>query len=79
MRAVIRLGRTPRERGDTTNVSGSPDILALDDGSYVVIGVDVTDEVSGLSELGARCAPNERVVRITRSTLVAARPDIPVE
>lgn len=27
MRVVSRLGKTPLERGDTTNVSGSPDIL----------------------------------------------------
>lgn len=79
MRAVSRLGKSPLERGDTTNVSGSPDILALDDGGFAVIGVDITGQVSGLDDLRARCAPDERVVRITRATLVAARPDIPVE
>lgn len=79
MRAVSRLGKTPLERADTTNVSGSPDILTLDDGGFAVIGVDITDRVGGLAELDARCAPDERIVRITRSTLIAARPDIPVE
>ncbi|TDQ53737.1 hypothetical protein [Actinorugispora endophytica] len=77
MRAVRRLGRTPAELGNTTGVSGSPDILELDDGGFAVIGVDVTDEI-GRTPLGdARCAPNERIVRIPRNTLIAAREDIP--
>jgi hypothetical protein len=63
----------------TTDVSGSPDILQLDDGGFAIIGVDITDQVEGLEALPARCAPNERVVRIPRNTLIAARPDIPVE
>jgi hypothetical protein len=45
MKAIRRLGDTPAKRGDTTNVSGSPDILELDDGSFAVIGVDITDEL----------------------------------
>ena len=77
MKAVRRLGKTPTELGTTTGSSGSPDIIELDDGAFAVIGVDVTDSVIGLSGLGARCAPNERVVRIPRVTLTAARPDIP--
>ena len=48
MRAIRRLGTSPAERGDTTNISGSPDILALDDGSFAVIGVDITDELGRL-------------------------------
>jgi hypothetical protein len=49
----------------------------LDDGAFAVIGVDITDEVGDLSALGARCAPNERVVRVPRNTFVAAKTDIP--
>lgn len=77
MEAVRRLGKTPAELGATTGVSGSPDILELDDGAFAVIGVDITDQVGGLSGLGARCAPNERVVRVPRTTLAAAKYDIP--
>jgi hypothetical protein len=77
MRAVRRLGKTPDELGNTTGVSGSPDILELDDGAFAVIGVDITDQVGDLALLGARCAPNERVVRIPRNTLAAAKNDIP--
>lgn len=79
MRAVSRLGKTPFQLGNTTNVSGSPDILALDDGTFAVIGADITEQVEGLDALRARCAPHERVVRVPRNTLVSARPDIPVE
>lgn len=79
MKAIRRLGLSPAERGDTTGVSGSPDILELDDGSFAVIGVDITDEL-GLQPLhDARCAPDERIVRLTRQTLLAASRDIPAE
>ena len=77
MKTFRRLGKTPAELGTTTGVSGSPDILELEDGAFAVIGVDITDQVEGLPGLGARCAPNERVVRIPRVTLTAARHDIP--
>lgn len=77
MRAVRRLGKPPIELGNTTNVSGSPDILELEDGGFAVIGMDITDQVEELGALHAKCAPNERVVRIPRNTLVNARRDIP--
>lgn len=77
MQAIRRLGKTPKERGDTTGVSGSPDILELEDGSFAVIGEDITDQI-GLRPLpDAKCAPNERIVHITRATLVSAKKDIP--
>jgi hypothetical protein len=77
MKAVRRLGKPPAELGNTTGVSGSPDILELDDGAFAVIGVDITDQVSDLDLIGARCAADERVVRIPRNTLAAAKNDIP--
>jgi len=77
MRAVRRLGKTPAELGTTTGVSGSPDILELDDGAFAVIGVDITDRVGDMSAVGARCAVDERVVRVPRTTFVAAKNDIP--
>lgn len=77
MKAMRRLGTTPHERGDTTGVSGSPDILELDDGSFAVIGVDITDQIGERPLLDARCGPGERIVQISRMTLVAAKKDIP--
>lgn len=41
MKEVRRLGKPPKELGNTIGVSGSPDILELDDGSFAVIGVDM--------------------------------------
>jgi hypothetical protein len=77
MKATRRLGKTPAERGDTTDVSGSPDILELDDGAFAVIGVDITDEIGTRPLLDARCAANERIVWISRRTLISAKKDIP--
>lgn len=77
MQAIRRLGKTPTERGDTTGASGSPDILELHDGSFAVIGVDITDRLGERPLPDARCAPNERIVQITRETLISAKKDIP--
>lgn len=79
MKEVRRLGKPPKELGNTIGVSGSPDILELDNGSFAVIGVDVTEELGEIPLPGARCASNERIVRIPRNTLLAARNDIPEE
>jgi hypothetical protein len=77
MKAVRRIGTTPEERDDTTGVSGSPDILELDDGSFAVIGVDITNELGRQPLHDARCAADERIVRVSRKTLMAAKSDIP--
>lgn len=79
MKAITRLGTPPTLRGDTTSISGSPDILALDDGTFAVIGVDITDQLGRTPLEDAMCAPNERIVQITRATLIAAKKDIPDE
>jgi hypothetical protein len=77
MRAIRRLGITPAARGDTSSVSGSPDILELDDGAFAVIGADITGQLGSQPLPDARCAPDERIVRISRKTLIEARKDIP--
>lgn len=77
MKAVRRIGTTPAERGETTGVSGSPDILELDDGSFAVIGVDITDELGRQPLRDARCAADERIVHVSRKMLAAAKKDIP--
>ncbi|QKW39658.1 MULTISPECIES: hypothetical protein [Actinomadura] len=79
MKVIGRLGKAPAERGDTTSTTGSPDILTLSDGAFAVIGVDITDELGPNPMKDARCAPDERIVRITRATLIAAKKDIPDE
>jgi hypothetical protein len=77
MRVVRRLGLTPAELGNTTGATGSPDILELDDGDFAVIGRDITDMLGPTPLPDARCAHDERIVLVPRSTLIAARADIP--
>lgn len=77
MRVIRRIGKTPVERGDTTGVSGSPDLLELDDGSFAVIGPDITDELGRQPLEDSRCADHERIVKVPRHMLIAAKKEIP--
>ncbi len=71
-----RLGVSPRERGSATNCS-CPDIFELADGRFAVIGTDLTENLDGALPADASRADYERIVVITRETLVRAKPDIP--
>lgn len=57
--------------------SGCPDILELDTGDFAVIGTDITAQADGKLPAGSGCGPDERIVRLPRRVLVAARADIP--
>ncbi|MFI2375614.1 hypothetical protein ACH5AO_11165 [Streptomyces sp. NPDC018964] len=73
---VRRLGVAPRHRGSTGGGT-CPDIFELADGNFAVIGTDATDSLdSQLPEDAAR-ADYERIVVITRETLIKAKADIP--
>ena len=54
-----------------------PDIFELADGTFAIIGEDITAESKASLPPGAGCGQGERIVRIPRKLLVAARPDIP--
>ncbi|MFD8075767.1 hypothetical protein ACFV3E_24320 [Streptomyces sp. NPDC059718] len=60
-------------------MSGStcPDIFELSDGRFAVIGTDMTSELDGALPSDAGRADDERIVVITRETLVRAKADIP--
>jgi hypothetical protein len=73
---VRRLGRTPQQRGSLNNGT-CPDIFELSDGSFAVIGTDRTDELESKLPPGAARADYERIVVVTRDTLVYAKRDIP--
>ncbi len=78
MKFLRRLGPDPHANGQrTANLSGCPDILALDTGDFAVIGKDITDEACGRLPPTVGCGPDERVVLLPRKTLVLARADIP--
>jgi hypothetical protein len=77
MDIVRRLGSTPRERGSISNGT-CPDIFEVSDGSFAVIGRDVTEELRGVLPPDAGVASYERIVLISRKTLLDAGPDIPL-
>ena len=73
-----RLGQDPHLNGaQTMALAGCPDILELADGSYAVIGIDITDQAKADMFPTAGCGPDERVVRIPRKLLIGAKADIP--
>ncbi|MFE3854789.1 hypothetical protein ACFXPN_27110 [Streptomyces griseorubiginosus] len=76
MRIVRRIGASPRERG---SMSGDtcPDIFELSDGNFAVIGTEATDELDNLLPADAARADYERIVIVSRETLVRAKTDIP--
>ncbi|MEU5892902.1 hypothetical protein ABZ835_39600 [Streptomyces sp. NPDC047461] len=73
---VRRLGDSPRQRGSLSG-ENCPDILELSDGSFAIIGTDRTDELDGQLPTDASRADYERIVVITRETLIRAKKDIP--
>lgn len=73
-----RLGPDPHANGQQTpGLSGCPDILELQDGDFAIIGADITDSAGANLPAGVSCGLDERIVRIPRRTLVAAKSDIP--
>ena len=71
-----RLGATPQQRG-SLNGQTCPDIFELSDGNFAVIGTDQTAALDGKLPSDAGRADYERIVVITRETLVRAKADIP--
>ncbi|MFC9509530.1 hypothetical protein [Streptomyces sp. NPDC057002] len=73
---IRRLGVAPRYRGSAGGGT-CPDIFELADGNFAVIGTDVTDSLDTQLPADAGRADYERIVVITRETLVKAKKDIP--
>lgn len=76
MKIVRRVGATPRERGSAAGQS-CPDIFELSDGTFAVIGREATAELDPKLPPDAARADHERIVVITRETLLRAKQDIP--
>lgn len=72
-----RLGPDPRARRGCVSCENCPDVLEDRDGTFLVIGEDVTEQVRAHLAFGASCGPNERIIRVPRTTLVGAKADIP--
>ncbi|WP_327359094.1 hypothetical protein [Streptomyces sp. NBC_01304] len=71
-----RLGATPQQRGSLSG-GNCPDIFELSDGSFAIIGTDRTDALDGQLPFDASRGNHERIVVITRETLLRAKTDIP--
>ncbi|MEU5892904.1 hypothetical protein ABZ835_39610 [Streptomyces sp. NPDC047461] len=75
VRITRRLGDSPRNRGSSG--ATCPDIFELSDGNFAVIGTDRTKELDGGLPADSARADQERIVVITRETLIRAKKDIP--
>ncbi|WP_367321399.1 hypothetical protein [Streptomyces sp. HUAS ZL42] len=73
---VRRLGDPPRLRGSQTGET-CPDIFELSDGTFAVIGTEATVALDASLPPGAVRGDHERIVVITRETLIRAKRDIP--
>jgi len=76
VRIVRRVGASPRERGSASGQT-CPDIFELSDGDFAVIGREATAELDSELPPDAARADYERIVVISRETLLRAKRDIP--
>ena len=72
-----RLGTAPSQReGACVACNNCPDLFELPDGDFAVIGPDATADIAPHLPADAGCGPGERIVRVPRAVLLAARADI---
>ncbi len=72
-----RLGTDPHASGrKSVALNGCPDFWELSDGDIAVIGIDITQDCVGKLPPTAGCGPDERVIRIPRAVVLAAKHDI---
>ncbi|HEX6469879.1 MAG TPA: hypothetical protein VF069_12350 [Streptosporangiaceae bacterium] len=74
-----RLGKSAHELGTTTGEASCPDIWELDNGDIAVIGTEFSAAYRARLPEGVSVDPGEGLVVIPRSTIVAAKVDIPDE
>ncbi|MEU6996383.1 hypothetical protein ABZ953_37750 [Streptomyces sp. NPDC046465] len=76
MKIVRRIGAPPGRRG-CSSAQNCPDVFELSDGRFAVIGTDCTHELDAELPPDAGRADYERIVVVTRETLIRAKSDIP--
>jgi hypothetical protein len=76
LKIVRRVGASPQERGSGSGQT-CPDIFELSDGNFAVIGTEATAILDKELPPDAARAEHERIVIITRDTLLRAKNDIP--
>lgn len=73
---VRRLGKA-QASFSCVSLDACPEILELSDGTFAIIGKDITAESHTRLPAGVGCGPDERVVVIPRSLLIQSKRDIP--
>ncbi|WP_415949249.1 hypothetical protein [Streptomyces sp. KLOTTS4A1] len=76
MKIVRRIGVPPSARG-SASAATCPDVFELSDGNFAVIGTEATADLKDKLPADAGVADYERVVIVSRETLVRAKADIP--
>ncbi|MFE0249503.1 hypothetical protein [Streptomyces sp. NPDC059010] len=71
-----RLGTVPKKRGSRVGET-CPDIFELSDGNFAIIGTEATAALGPHLPPDAARADYERIVVISRDTLIHAKKDIP--
>jgi len=72
-----RFGKSAHDLGTTSGEGSCPDIWELDNGDIVVIGTNLTSAYAERLPKGVSVDPGESLVVIPRSTIIAAKADIP--
>jgi hypothetical protein len=72
-----RWGKSSHELGNTSGDGSCPDVWELSNGDVAVIGQDLTDSYRDRLPEGVSVDPGESLIIIPRSTMIAARADIP--
>lgn len=72
-----RIGKSAHELGDTGGNASCPDIWELANGDIAVIGTQLRTEYLDRLPAGVTIDDHESLVVIPRSTLIAAKKDIP--
>jgi hypothetical protein len=76
LKIVRRIGVPPRARGSLSG-NNCPDVFELSDGNFAVIGTEATAVLEKELPPDASRAEYERIVIVSRETLVRAKADIP--
>lgn len=72
-----RLGKSPKELGNSGKMQDCPDMWRLSNGDVAVIGTDLTDSYASRLPDDVVLSPHERLVVIPGNMLSAAKKDIP--
>ena len=76
MKIVRRIGVPTIARGSNSGAN-CPDVFELSDGNFAVIGTEATEALDGELPADAARADYERIVIVSRETLIRAKADIP--